>query len=239
MTPERWQQIKEIFDRAVECDSASQAKLLRDRCGTDEELLHQVEELLAADQPTDSRLQSPIDPHREDLHKEFARLLEPHDTTVTLHGSPSSQAPHTDPAARESRRLGDYEILRRLGRGGMGSVYLARRADGAFNKNVAIKVLRSDAASPDIIRRFHREREILAQLDQPNIARLLDAGETEDGLPYFVMEYVEGRTITDYADEQRLPLPERIALFRQMCDAVEYAHQHRVVHRDLSSETCW
>ena len=115
--------------------------------------------------PTDSRLQSPIDSLGEDLHKEIVRLLDPKDATVTMQGSPSSQASsHPDPATRQFQRLGDYEILRQLGRGGMGSVFLARRADGAFNKEVAIKILRSDAASPDIIRRFHREREILAQL---------------------------------------------------------------------------
>jgi predicted Ser/Thr protein kinase len=167
-----------------------------------------------------------------DVQTEVLRLLEAHDATVTLRPSSSPPSP-VGSSSREGQRLGDYEILRLLGRGGMGSVYLARRADDAFQKHVAIKILRSDAASSGVVRRFQREREILAQLEHPHIARLLDAGETEDGLPYFVMEYVEGRSISDYADDRRLPIRERIELFRQVCEAVEYAHQRRIVHRDL------
>lgn len=148
---------------------------------------------------------------------------------------PAETVPESPPESgcRIGAQIGAYRIVRLLGEGGMGSVYLAQRADRAFQKNVAIKILRPDAASPNIVLRFHREREILARLDHPNIARLLDAGLTEDGRPYYVMEYVDGRRITQYADEARLSVRERLSLFQQVCDAVEYAHQHNVVHRDL------
>jgi serine/threonine protein kinase len=204
MDPRRFQQIRYIFEAALEQGEGNRGAFLAEACLED-----------------------------EDLRDEVVRLLEALDATLTLREPAGLQASACDGASREGRRLGDYEILHHLGRGGMGKVYLARRADEAFQKSVAIKILRSDSATPEILRRFHQEREILAQLDHPNIARLLDAGETEDGLPYFVMEYVEGRTITQYADDQRLTLAERIGLFRQMCDAVEYAHQRKVVHRDL------
>ena len=204
MTPHRFQQVRNLYEAALEREAPDRHAFVADACAND-----------------------------ADLRTEVNRLLEASDATVTLHDSTSAQPARTDPASREGSRLGGYEILRQLGRGGMGSVYLARRADETFQKHVAIKILRADSASADILRRFQREREILAQLDHPNIARLLDAGETADGLPYFVMEYVEGQTITHYADQHRLTVAQRIKLFRQVCDAVDCAHQPRIVHRDL------
>ena len=204
MTPERFQQIRNVFEAALEYSALNRTAFVADACQGD-----------------------------RDLQREVRRLLDAHDATVTV-AEPSSPKPaRTDLAAREGQILGDYEILRELGRGGMGAVYLARRADHAFQKNVAIKILHRDAASSEIVQRFRREREVLAQLDHPNIARLLDAGETEDGLPYFVMEYIEGRPLTQYCDDQMLPLRDRMELFQQVCDAVEYAHQRKIVHRDL------
>jgi serine/threonine protein kinase len=115
----------------------------------------------------------------------------------------------------------------------MGSVYLAERVDGAYRKQVAIKLVRPGANSGEILERFRRERQILASLDHPNIARLIDGGSTEEGLPYFVMEYVEGLPIHRWADEHKHNVTQRLELFRSVCDAVRYAHQHLVVHRDL------
>jgi serine/threonine protein kinase len=201
MTPQRFQQVRNLFEAALERGDQERGAFVSAACEND-----------------------------PSLQQEVARLLEAHDSTRTIGGTPAAR---TDTESREGRRVGEYEIMRELGRGGMGKVYLARRADAAFQKSVAIKILRPDAASPEVLSRFHREREILAGLDHPNIARLLDAGETEEGLPYFVMEYVEGRTITDYADENRLTTRERIGLFEQVCSAVEYAHQRKIVHRDL------
>ncbi|HEV3410776.1 MAG TPA: serine/threonine-protein kinase, partial [Chthoniobacterales bacterium] len=131
------------------------------------------------------------------------------------------------------RRIGSYRIVRELGRGGMGAVYLAERADEEFQKQVAIKLLKRGTDTDEVLRRFRAEREILARLEHPNIARLLDAGTTEDGLPYFVMEYVVGARVNDYCFAQNLSVPERLQLFRKICSAVQFAHQNLVIHRDL------
>ena len=134
---------------------------------------------------------------------------------------------------QEGRRVGAYELVRELGRGGMGTVWLARRADRNFEKLVAIKLLKRGTDTDEVLRRFHAERQILARLDHPNIARLLDAGTTDDDLPYFVMEYVEGRRLTEFAQDQKLSSGERLRLFLKICGAVQFAHQNLVVHRDL------
>ncbi len=115
----------------------------------------------------------------------------------------------------------------------MGDVYLAIRADDAFNQRVAIKLVKTGFYTEDILNRFRHERQILAALDHPNIARLLDGGTTEDGTPYFVMDYVEGTPITEYCDQRKLAIPERLRLFREVCLAVHYVHQNLIVHRDL------
>src|SRR4029077_10350128 len=126
-----------------------------------------------------------------------------------------------------------YKLIREIGRGGMGCVYLAERSDGAFRKQVAVKLVQPGMNSAYILARFRQEREILASLDHPGIARLLDAGATEEGLPYFVMEFVDGQPIDRWCDEHRLNVTQRLELFRAVCDAVQYAHQRLVVHRDL------
>lgn len=132
-------------------------------------------------------------------------------------------------------RVGAYRIIRELGRGGMGAVFLAERADAAFQKQVAIKILKRGTDTEEVLRRFRAERQILGRLTHPNIAQLFDAGETDNGLPYFVMEYVDGCPITAYSDERKLAVAERLNLFRAVCSAVGYAHQNLVIHRDLKS----
>jgi tetratricopeptide (TPR) repeat protein len=149
---------------------------------------------------------------------------------------------HHDPALKTTidvrsespaeRRIGAYRILRELGHGGMGTVYLAARADDQYQKRVAIKTIRG-LDSEEILKHFRRERQILAALDHPNIARLFDGGSTEDGLPYFVMEYIEGEPIDSFCDERKLPVQERLRLFQGVCAAVQFAHSNLVVHRDL------
>lgn len=131
------------------------------------------------------------------------------------------------------QRLGPYEIERLLGRGGMGSVFKARRADGQFDQQVAIKVLRRDAAGGESRRHFLSERQILARLSHPNIARVFDGGLAGGGRPYLVMEYVDGTAIDRYCDERRLGIRERLRLFDEVCEAVDYAHRNLVIHRDL------
>jgi len=130
------------------------------------------------------------------------------------------------------RRIGPYKLIRELGRGGMGTVWLAARADEQFEKRVALKVVRA-SDSDEVLRFFRRERQILAGLEHPNVARLLDGGTTDDGLPYFVMEHVEGVPIDRYCDEHKLSVPERLKLFEGVCSAVQHAHRSLVVHRDL------
>lgn len=129
--------------------------------------------------------------------------------------------------------IGPYRLLRELGRGGMGMVFLAVRDDGTFRKNVALKVLLKDCVNQEFITRFKQERQVLAALDHPNIARILDGGDLPDGVPYYVMEYVEGLPLDKYCDAQRLSLIQRIKTFQQVCLAVDYLHQNSILHRDL------
>ncbi len=135
--------------------------------------------------------------------------------------------------SRELERIGPYKVLRVIGRGGMGKVLQAVRADDEFEKIVAIKVLKRDMDTAEVARRFRHERQILANLAHPNIAELFDGGTTENGLPYFVMEYVEGVPVDRYCDDHRLGIRGRLELFRKICSAVHFAHQGLVVHRDL------
>ena len=130
-------------------------------------------------------------------------------------------------------RIGAYRIEREIGRGGMGAVYLAVRADNTFQKRVVIKIVKRGMDTDFILRRFRRERQILATLSHPNIAALLDGGSTDDGLPYYVMEYVEGLPINYFCDERKLALVERLKLVQQICAAIAYAHDKQIVHRDI------
>jgi eukaryotic-like serine/threonine-protein kinase len=130
-------------------------------------------------------------------------------------------------------RLGNYKIIKEIGRGGMGAVYLAERADEQYQKRVAIKLIKRGMDTDSVLRHFRNERQILANFDHPNIARLFDGGMTESGLPYFVMEYVEGVPLDEYCDAHALSITERLKLFREVCAAVSYAHRHLVIHRDI------
>ena len=152
--------------------------------------------------------------------------------TITLaHEADRATSPHERSEA--GRSIGSYRIISAIGHGGMGAVYLAVRDDDEFKKRVAIKLLRRGMATDDLVRRFRNERQILASIDHPNIAKLLDGGTTDEGLPYFLMEYVEGEPIDRYCDGHGLSVGERLELFRAVCAAVHFAHQNLVVHRDL------
>ena len=144
------------------------------------------------------------------------------------------EEPGSDSVERlPGRRIGPYRILREIGHGGMGTVYLAERADGQYRKRVAIKLVNPHLGTAEILRRFRNERQVLAALDHPNIARLLDGGTTEDGRPYLVMEYVEGVAIDTWCDSRKLAVRDRLKLFRKVCAAVQYAHDQQVIHRDI------
>ena len=167
----------------------------------------------------------------DDLRAEVDALLEAHEAAGDFLSA--SRWDDSDAGSLAGRRIGLYQVSRMLGRGGMGVVYLAFRADREFQRRVALKVLKPGLDSEDVIRRFRTERQILAALEHPNIARLLDGGSTEQGLPYLVMEYVEGQPIDVWVTERRLSMRARLELFRTVCSAVELAHRNLVVHRDL------
>jgi serine/threonine-protein kinase len=154
------------------------------------------------------------------------------DTKSVVAAAPKFTLPDPD-TQFIGKRVGPYRLIRELGRGGMGVVYLAERADEEFKKRVAVKIIKRGMDTEEIVARFRHERQILASLDHPNIARLLDGGTTADGLPYFVMEHIEGQPIDDYCNTHKLTTNERLGLFRTVCAAVHYAHQNLVVHRDL------
>jgi serine/threonine protein kinase len=218
MTPQRFRQIRNVFDAVMEREPATRTVFLEEACQGDKELRSEVQRLIAA------HVQAP-----GWLDKLFGKGLR-----ETQEQSPDEEG--TDaPASRrlEGRRMGPYEILSELGAGGMGKVYLAARANGVFRRFVAIKIVQSEAVSPETLRRFQKERDILASLDHPHIARILDGGSTEEGLPYLVMEYVEGKRIDAYCDEHRLGVNERLGLLEAVFSAIRYAHEKHVVHRDL------
>ena len=205
MEPE-WSRVKELFWAALERDPGQRDAFLREACGTDQSLREEVESLLAADDRPASVLQRP------------PSLLD------------SSRLPFT---VRPGQRLGAYEVIREIGHGGMATVYLALRADGQYRKRVAIKLVREHSEADEILRRFRTERQTLAALDHPNIVKLLDGGSSEEGLPYLVMDYVEGLPIDQYSDSHSLTITQRLKLFRTACGPVQYAHEKLVIHRDL------
>ena len=165
-----------------------------------------------------------------ELRKAVERLLRAHARTAGLLDSPP--LPDLEVPAPPAR-IGPYRVVRALGRGGMGTVYLAERDESGMRMMVAVKVVRPGMDTAFVVRRFRTERQILAALEHPGIARLYDGGTTDDGLPYFVMEYVPGEDLLTYCDERRLPIATRLQLFLRVCEAVQYAHQSLVVHRDL------
>ncbi len=210
----RWSEVDAVFKAALDLPPEERRAYVLQRCGDDAELRDTVLSLVEAERASIGMFAGPDgDTAREalrDLAEESA--------------AGSAQVP---------RDLGPYRLIREIGRGGMGSVYLAERSGADFEHRVAVKLLRRGLDTDDVVRRFLAERRILAGLQHPNIARLYDGGSTPDGRPYLVMEYVEGERITDFSDSRRLTIRERVELFILVCDAVRYAHAKLVVHRDL------
>ncbi len=207
MTSLRWQQIKTILADVLECsDETARRDVLDQGCAGDAELRSEVESF---------------------LERESTNLDKFADESGLLREAKSAAA------ANVGRRLGAYELVREIGRGGMGTVYLAQRADGRFEQQVAVKLLKRGTDTDEVLRRFRAERRILARLEHPGIARLLDGGETDEGLPFFVMEHVAGTPLTEFARTHGLSIAARLELFIKVCAAVQFAHQNLVVHRDL------
>jgi len=214
VSPERWRRIDVLLDGALDREPEERAAYLDEACGDDPHLRREVESLLEAEKGTpgflDGQALAFADPFLPDVAEEWV-----------------------EEGLAEGDRIGPYRLIEEAGRGGMATVYRAERADGAFEQEVAIKLLPPGKGTEAVLRRFEHEQHVLATLNQPNIARLYDGGLTEDGRPYFVMEYVAGQPIDQYCDAHRLPIRARLQLFRTVAEAVHYAHRNLVVHRDL------
>lgn len=204
MNSQRWEIIQKLFEASLELPLEDRHDFLVKESDGDQDLIDRVEALLRADESDD-------------------------DTML----STSAIGYLNDADAGDDMVLGPYRIIEILGKGGMGIVYLAERIDGQFEQRVALKVIKKGLDSESVLRRFNQERQILARLNHPNIAKLLDGGMSPDGRPYFALEYIEGRPIVKYADQHRLNVADRLKLFQAVCKAVHYAHQNLVVHRDL------
>jgi serine/threonine protein kinase/Tfp pilus assembly protein PilF len=213
VTPERWRKIQEIFEAAIEIEnSADISPFLERKCAGDADLKREVEKLLRQDAEAESLMDRPL------IEESGFHLLD-------------DFALETDPFI--GRKIGSYQITGEIGRGGMGAVYLAERVDGAFKQKVAVKLIKRGMDTSFILRRFRQERQILAALRHPYIALLLNGGTTEDNLPYFIMEFIEGEPLYQFCDSQKLNLKSRLKLFQKICEAVEYAHGKKIIHRDL------
>lgn len=217
LTPEQFREIRSLFEAALERSPNEREAFVTEKCGGDSALRAEVLRMLRAD----AEIQGPIDdPAIAAFHP---RIIDDTPAAGALIGG----------QGLEGRRLGAYLLQQVIGSGGMGTVYLAIRDDEAFKKQVAVKVFQPRIGGAALLSHFQQERQILATLDHPNIARLVDGGTTEDGLPYLVIEYVEGQPIDEYCNGHKLSITERLKLFEQVCGAVQYAHQNLIVHRDL------
>ncbi|MBP9109420.1 MAG: serine/threonine protein kinase [Pyrinomonadaceae bacterium] len=202
-----WETVKEVFGLVIDEPVETRDKLLRQRCGDDEALYAEVHSLIVASTESDNIIES----NAIDLAAKI-------------------DLPKVDYA---DRHFGNYRIIREIGSGGMGSVFLAERDDGEFSMQVALKIVRQSIADSEVISRFKQERQILASLHHPNIAVLHDGGLSDKGEPFLAMEYIEGQTLIDYCHDKALSINDRLFLFLKICSAVAYAHRNLVVHRDI------
>jgi non-specific serine/threonine protein kinase/serine/threonine-protein kinase len=205
MSPDTWRRVKDVFDAAAEIKPSHREEFLAQICGRHPELIDEVRSLLASLEDAGDFIEfSPVVPESD-----------------------------PEPAFRTGTNIGPYRIVQVIGEGGMGMVYQAVRVDDLYRKLVALKVVRRGLYSRDAMRRFETERGILAHLEHPNIAKLLDGGTTPDGQPWFVMDFIAGTPIDEHCESARLPVDERLRLFLTVCSAVQYAHRNFVVHRDI------
>jgi eukaryotic-like serine/threonine-protein kinase len=208
MTPEEWQHVRSILESALELEPASRAKFLDQACAEDS-IRVEVELLIH-------------------LHEEAG---------TNFLNTPPNPAALFEEEVRfrlvQGKRIGAYEIIGEIAQGGMGAVYRAVRADGQYTQQVALKIVRAELGAELTAARFRNERQILASLDHPNIAKILDGGTTVEGVPYFVMELIDGLPITEYCDQNKLSVDARLRLFLAVCSAVHYAHQRLIIHRDI------
>src|SRR5450432_495290 len=213
MDTQRWERIGDIFERLLGVPLTQRPTLLDSLCGDDAELKKIVVSMLESE--------------------DSVQRLEPAGAAARAPTTSNLEAQNLIDAAIIGTRVGPWRIDRKLGSGGMGVVWLAQRADGQFEQRVALKLIKRGMDSEAVLARFLRERQILARLQHPHIAHLLDGGVTDDGRPYFAMEYVDGVPLLRYCHERGARLEERIRLFLDVCAALQFAHEQHVVHRDL------
>ena len=209
MTPEEWRKIKEVLQEVLELEPSARATYLDDACASQDINRAEIEALVRSHEEGGAFLEGPVDVAAGDFVQDISFT------------------------SWVGRRLGPYQIINKIGEGGMGTVFRAKRVDGLYDKDVAIKIIRHGLDTSFFVERFRNESRILASLEHPNIARLLDGGITEEGLPYVVLENVVGLPIDGFCDQHNLTTDDRLKLFRTVCSAVQYAHQNLVVHRDL------
>ncbi len=211
MDAARWSQIEELFHEAMDVDERARTQWLRTRCADDTDLLREVSSLLRHEMPAEEQIRQLVEDAADHIQ----------------------EPPRGSAGPGIGDNIGPYHLIKEIGSGGMGVVYLAIRNDPQFFQTVAIKILRREFGASMLASRFLRERQILATLSHPNIARVLDGGSTPDGTPYLVMEFISGKPITAYAAEKNLSIEQRIRLFQKVCEAVQHAHRNLVIHRDL------
>ncbi|MBC7926499.1 MAG: serine/threonine protein kinase, partial [Bryobacteraceae bacterium] len=207
MPGDSWRTIEHLFEQAIQITARARGQWLDNACDSNPEIRREVASLLESDEASAGGF----------VNTKVERA-------IVSFGQNSEQPP---------AQVGVYRLVREIGRGGMGSVYLAERDDDQYRKKVAVKLVRRGMDTDFILMRFRRERQILASLEHPNIGRMLDGGTTPDGLPYLVMEYVNGNSIIEYCQMRNLSIDQKLHLFLEVCAGVEYAHQNFVVHRDL------
>ncbi|MBV9499226.1 MAG: tannase/feruloyl esterase family alpha/beta hydrolase [Acidobacteriaceae bacterium] len=227
ITPGDWNRVKELFEAVLDVQPLQRAAFLAKNCD-DQRIQQQVERLVHNYEEAGGFLQDPA----------FSRLAQPCSAEEFLNFQAEPEVLKTAATlemqdSMAGRRLGAYKLVKRIGQGGMAAVFLAVRADDEYQKEVAIKLVQPGPDSRDLLNRFRNERQTLAALDHPNIVKLLDGGSTWEGLPYLVMDYVDGSPIDEYCDQHKLSVGERLCLFTKVCEAVQYAHQQQVIHRDL------
>ncbi|MEP7077226.1 MAG: serine/threonine-protein kinase [Acidobacteriota bacterium] len=203
---ENWEQVKGIFSAALEFDPEGRKYFVIEQCDGDEDLRGEIESWLASYAETDDFIET---------------------------GVFSAESLIDNPSPMAGKLFGNFQIIREIGSGGMGTVYLAKRTDGEFEQEVALKIVRRSIADSQMVEQFRRERQILASLNHPNIAKLLDGGISEDSLPFLAMEYINGVSITNFVKDRTLDVNARLHLFLKICSAVTYAHRNLIVHRDL------
>ena len=222
MTPEFWKEIEAIFELACEMPPGRQEAFVSEQCAGRPELKAEVEKLLRNADSSNTFLESPVWTDSF-LDSSIKKVI-----SNSFDSESGSQSDFTGMV------VGPYKLVTEIGRGGMGTVYRAERVDGEFTQEVAVKLLKRGLDSDFIVKRFRHERQILASFEHPFISRLLDGGTTPDGLPFFVMEFIRGGvSIFDWCDSRRLDLSARLRLFIKVCSALEYAHERKIVHRDI------